>query len=101
MNANGVSDATPYPFTAAPAAVPDAPAQPTIVAGDAHATVTFVAPNDNGSAITRYDATCTSNNGGATGTNHDVASPIVVSGLTNGTTYTCTVTATNGMGTSS
>ena len=58
--------------------------------------VTFTAPGSNGgSAITGY--TVTSNPGGITGTGS--ASPIIVTGLTNGNAYTFTVTATNANGT--
>ena len=65
-------------------------------AGDAQITVTFAAPFNGGSAITGYTATCTSSNGGAAGSNSGSGSPIVVTGLTNGKNYTCTVFATNG-----
>ena len=69
----------------------------TATAGNAQATVTFTAPVSNGgSAITGY--TVTSSPGGITGTG--TASPITVTGLTNGTAYTFTVTATNAIGTS-
>ena len=61
--------------------------------------VTFTPGSDNGNAITRFDVSCASSNGGVPGTNHDVASPITVSALTNGSNYTCTVTATNVIGT--
>lgn len=76
---------------------PDAPTIGTATAGNAQASVTFTAPSSNGgNAITGY--TVTSNPGGLTGTG--TSSPITVSGLTNGTTYTFTVTATNDIGTS-
>lgn len=82
-------------------AVITAPGAPTIgaaVAGDGSASVAFTAPASNGgSAITGY--TVTSSPGGFTGTG--VASPITVSGLTNGTAYTFTATATNSVGTGS
>jgi hypothetical protein len=59
------------------------------------ASVSFTAPvNDGGSAITGYTVTSTPDNITATGT----ASPIVVTGLTNGTSYTFTVHATNAAG---
>jgi hypothetical protein len=59
--------------------------------------VSFSAPaNNGGSAITQY--TVTSSPGGVTATGS--SSPITVSGLTAGTSYTFTVTATNAIGTS-
>ena len=59
------------------------------------ASVSFTAPAANGgSVITGY--TVTSSPGGITATG--ASSPIVVSGLTNGTSYTFTVHATNAIG---
>jgi hypothetical protein len=82
---------------AAPASAlpPDAPGQPTVVAGDAQITVSFVAPPDNGDPITSYTASCSSSDGGMAGNQGGTESPLVVLGLTNGKTYTCTVVATN------
>jgi hypothetical protein len=79
-----------------PAVAPGAPTVGAASAGNAQATVTFTAPASNGgSAVTGY--TATSSPGGITATG--AASPIVVPGLTNGTAYTFTVTATNAIGT--
>jgi hypothetical protein len=61
------------------------------------ASVAFTAPADNGgSTITSY--TVTSSPGGFTGTGS--SSPVIVSGLSAGTTYTFTATATSVYGTS-
>jgi hypothetical protein len=66
----------------------------TFVSGG-RADVTFTAPTDTGrSPITSY--TVTSNTGGFTGTG--AGSPISVTGLTPGNSYTFTVTATNAAG---
>jgi len=59
-----------------------------------------VSVSDNGGTdITGYEATCTDGTNTFTGTS--TSSPITVSGLTNDVAYTCTVTATNSVGTSS
>ncbi|MFA7285919.1 MAG: fibronectin type III domain-containing protein [Candidatus Paceibacterota bacterium] len=60
------------------------------------ASVSFSAPSSNGSAITSY--TVTSNPGSIVATGS--SSPILVTGLTSGTSYNFTVSATNGVGTS-
>lgn len=78
------------------AAVPGAPTAVTAVRGNTQATVAFTAPLANGSAITSY--TVTSSPGAKTATG--AASPLTVTGLANGTSYTFTVKATNGVGTS-
>jgi uncharacterized protein (TIGR02145 family) len=68
----------------------------TAAAGDAQARVTFTAPASNGgAAITGYTVTSSPGGGTATG----ASSPITITGLANGTTYTFTVTATNSAGT--
>lgn len=61
--------------------------------------VSFDTASGNGARISRYTATCVSRNGGTTNSNSDKSSPINVDGLTEGKTYTCTVTATNRRGT--
>jgi photosystem II stability/assembly factor-like uncharacterized protein len=76
--------------------VPGAPTGVTAVAGNAQATVSFTSPaSDGGSPITLY--TVTSNPGGITATG--TSSSITVTGLSNGTSYTFTVKATNSIGT--
>jgi hypothetical protein len=81
---------------AIPATVPGAPAAVSATVGNGHATVSFVPPASNGgSDITSY--TVTSSPGNITAS--AAVAPIVVMGLTNGTTYSFTVTATNAKGT--
>ena len=111
----GLANGTTYTFTVAatngagtgsssvdsspvtPATVPDAPTSAVASSSNTQVSVSFTPPVSNGgSAITGY--TVTSAPGGFTGTGS--ASPIIVAGLTNGTSYTFTVTATNDVGTS-
>ena len=74
------------------ATVPDAPTIGAVTPGNTSAQVAFTPPgNDGGSPITGY--TVTSSPGGITATG--ASSPILVTGLSNGTEYTFTVHATN------
>ena len=92
--------------TATPKAVPDAPDQPTLTAGDQKLDVSWAAPaNNNGSAVTDYDVeyrkrksdntwptswTSKSHTGTTTSTS--------ITGLTNGGTYQVRVRAANANG---
>jgi hypothetical protein len=77
--------------------VPDAPSSVVATAGNAQASVAFTAPAPNGGpAITGYTVTSSPGNITASGS----SSPIVVTGLTNGTAYTFTVVAANAIGSS-
>jgi hypothetical protein len=89
---SGASDS----FTAKFVDSPQAPAAPQAVAGDGQATVT-ITPLAGGS-VTTY--TVLSGPGGKTCTITAPATSCIVTGLTNGTSYTFTVTATNATGTS-
>ncbi|MEZ7498328.1 fibronectin type III domain-containing protein [Flavobacterium sp. Arc3] len=84
-----------------PPTVPDAPIIGTAIGGNGQASVTYTAPARNGgSIITEY--TATSSPGNISGTLTQAGSGTInVMGLTNGTTYTFTVTATNTAGDSS
>lgn len=74
---------------------PNAPTIGTATAGEGSASVTFTAPSDvGGSAISSYTAISTP--GAFTGS--AASSPISVTGLTNGSSYTFIVWATNSYG---
>ena len=77
--------------------VPGVPQQLRLVPADRGMKVFFAAPADDGGvALSGYVATCTG--GGATVHQPGNASPIVVTGLINGVSYTCSVHAVNGLG---
>jgi len=79
--------------------LPSAPTKVTAVAGNASAGVTWTAPAFNGgTAVTGYTVTATP--GPQTATVNGSTTSAVVNGLTNNTSYTFTVTATNGIGAS-
>ena len=115
LTVTGLSAGTAYTFTAiatnvtgnsvtsiasnsvTPYTVPDAPSIGTATAGNGQASVSFTAPVSNGGrVITGYTITSTPGNIAVSGT----TSPFVVTGLTNGTSYTFKVVATNVAGNS-
>ncbi len=104
-NAVGTGPASAASNAVTPAAptAPAAPASVTAAAGNGSATVTWTAPANGGSAISSYTVTPYI---GATAqtpttvTGSPPATTATIGGLTNGTAYTFTVTATNAVGTS-
>jgi hypothetical protein len=95
-NAIGTGSPSPASNAVTPVSAPSTMAAPTAVAGNAQATVSFVAPFNGGSPITSYTVTSSPGSLQQTG----AGSPLVVTGLTNGTSYTFVATATNAIGTS-
>ncbi len=94
-NAKGTS-----PASAASAALtvgaPTAPAAPTVVAGNGSVTLSWVAPANNGSAITGYVVTPFIGTVAQTSVSFaSTATTQHITGLTNGTTYTFRVAARN------
>ncbi|GEM_PF-3883505 len=94
---NTVGDSLPSAASEAViyAAAPGAPSGVSAVAGNRSATVSFTEPRSNGSsAITRYTVTAWSG-AEAVKTATGTTSPVTVTGLANGVSYTFTVVAVN------
>ncbi len=82
------------PVNVTPGTTPGAPTISNVVAGDAQASIFFTTPANGGSAIINYGVSCNPGQVIAAGP----GSPITVTGLANGTAFSCTVTAINGFG---
>jgi large repetitive protein len=91
-NSRSLSNPSTLTYNTSPAA----PVIGAATAGNGSATIEFTAPSTGGSPITGYTATC--NPGAITATG--AANPVTVMGLTNGTVYTCSVTAAYAFGSS-
>ena len=77
---------------------PQSPSNVTATPGDANATISWSAPTTTGgSPITGYSATASPGGKSCTTT---TATSCTITGLTNGTTYSVSVTASNAVGTS-
>ncbi len=98
-NTDGSSDPSSPSNAVIPSTLPSAPLTPTALASGGQAVISWSAPvSDSGSPITSYTVTSTPD--GKTCTTPDGATlTCTVTGLTNGTTYTFTVTAANANGT--
>jgi len=86
-------------------AAPGTPGTPTAVAGDGEVTITVVAPSSGGTpasyTVTALDSSGNVLSPGKTCTVAAATGSCVITGLTNGTAYKFSSTATNGAGTSS
>ena len=91
---NPGGDSASNEVSATPRTVPSAPKDVTAAAGNGRAIVSFTAPANGGSVITSYEVTVMPGNMTVTGT----GSPITITGLTNGVTYSFTVKAVNSAG---
>ncbi|WP_406830011.1 fibronectin type III domain-containing protein [Pedococcus sp. KACC 23699] len=99
-NAVGTGPASAPSNAVVPTAAQTAPGAPTgvqAVSGHGSASVSWTAPGDGGSPITGY--TVTASPGGASVSVGGSATSATVAGLTNGTSYTFMVKATNAVGT--
>ena len=97
-NAMGTSDLSTMSYPVTPAARPDPPTSVLAQRGNQQATVSWTVPAANGSAITAYAVVAVEDpTKGCTTTG---ATTCVVTGLTNGSSYTFRVSASNGVGSS-
>jgi trimeric autotransporter adhesin len=100
-NANGTSSPSSPSNSVTPARAPDPPTGVTAIASAGQAVVSFAAPgNTGGSPIISYTVIATPVEGAGGSNTGCLSTSCTVIGLTNGTTYTFTVTATNAAGTS-
>jgi len=95
-NSAGDSAASPV-ANATPFTLPGAPTLNSLTPGDGSIDAAFSAPTDNGgNTITEYKLSCSLS--GTTRSVSAAASPLRLTGLTNGSLYACTVTARNAAG---
>ena len=95
---NGVGSGAASNVVSITAGTPDAPTGLVATSGNGSASIAFTAGANNGNAITNYEYS--TDNGGSWTTRSRVSttSPIVITGLTNGTTYQVKLRAINGIG---
>ena len=82
-------------------AIPGVPGPPNIgtaLPGSESATVSFTPGNQGSAPIVDFTASCSSTNGGVPASTLGTESPILVTGLSNGKTYTCAVSESNSFG---
>ena len=98
-SADGTSPASAASAAVTPSTVPDAPTGVTATPGNASATISWTAADDEGAAVTGYTVTASNSNPPKTCTTTG-STTCSISGLANGANYTFTVEATNADGTS-
>ena len=81
-----------------PETVPSAPTITGITAGDTELTVNFTADSDGGSAITTYEYSTDNGDSWTARVTGTTESPLVITGLTNGTPYQVKIRAVNTLG---
>ena len=99
VNPNGVSSASSS-VTVTPSTIPSAPTSLSASAGDGSATISFTPGANGGNAITNYKYSIDGSNYTDLSPS-DASTPITISGLTNGTSYTIYLKAVNANGDSS
>ncbi len=100
-NSVGAGPPSEHSNAVTPATTPSAPTGVTATAGNGSASLTWTAPSNGGSQITKYTITPYVGSEAKTPTTLTGTPPATsatVTGLTNGTTYTFTVTASNSVG---
>ena len=98
VNAEGESERSGASNTITISGAPNRPARPTLIAKDGKIEVSWSAPASNGFPITGYTATATVAGGRSVPCTTNGATTCVLTGLTNGKTYTVTVKAHNAKG---
>jgi hypothetical protein len=103
VNATGAGAYSDPSSPVALAGVPFAPTALSSSPGDGSLTISFTAGGNNGAAITNYQYALSTNNGSSYGawtafSPVDTASPVTISGLTNGTAYYVKLRAINSVG---
>ena len=94
----GTATAPTSTVAVVPAAAPNAPTALSATSGNGEATISFTAGSDGGSPITNYAYELDGNGTWIPLSPAVTASPVTITGLTNGTTYTVKLRAINAVG---